>query len=52
MLWEIKNNLSNIIIVWLIKHTHIYTGVVYAVLMKLSVPEMDCYCEQVRKVKE
>lgn len=51
MLGEIKNHLSNIIIKWLIKHTYIDTGVIYAMLMKLSIPEMDCYCEQVRKVK-
>lgn len=51
MLWEIKNRLSNIIITWLIKHTYIGAEVVYATLMKLSIPEMDCYCNEVRKVK-
>ncbi len=51
MLWEIKNSLSNIIITWLIEHTCIDAGVVYATLMKLSISEMDCYCNEVREAK-
>lgn len=51
MLWEIKNSLSNIIITWLIKHTYINAGVVYATLMELSISEMDFYCNEVRKAK-
>lgn len=51
MLWEIKTHLSNRIITWLIKHTCINAAVVYATLMKLSISEMDFYCDEVRRVK-
>ena len=44
-LYDLRDDIHNAIIVRLLKKTHIYASVVYALLRKMPVEEMEFYLE-------
>lgn len=50
--YTVRDNLGNKIILFLIKHCHLYSSVFYAIGKKCEIEELELYVNQLKNFKE